>query len=69
MSINLAAEALHWLFSVTSNPTVQSIVIQSIGGLPMASEEKLLALRGDDMAMDGFAGLFAQPCPEEGLLL
>ncbi|PBK83072.1 hypothetical protein ARMGADRAFT_677873 [Armillaria gallica] len=52
MSINLAAEALHWLFSVTSNPTVQSIVIQSIGGLPMASEEKLVALRGDDRAMD-----------------
>ncbi len=51
MSINLAAEALHWLFSVTSNPTVQSIVIQSIGGLPMASEEKLLALR-NDRAMD-----------------
>ncbi len=52
MSINLAAEALHWLFSVTSNPTVQSIVIQSIGGLPMASEEKLVALRGYSDAMD-----------------
>ncbi len=52
MSINLAAEALHWLFSVTSNPTVQSIVIQSIGGLPMASEEKLVALRGNNYAMD-----------------
>ncbi len=52
MSINLAAEALHWLFSVTSNPTVQSIVIQSIGGLPMASEEKLLTLRGNNLAMD-----------------
>ncbi len=52
MSINLAAEALHWLFSVTSNPTVQSIVVQSIGGLPMASEEKLVALRGDDFAME-----------------
>ncbi len=46
MSTNLAAEALHWLFSVSSNPTVQSIVIQSIGGLPMASEEKFLELRG-----------------------
>ncbi len=52
MSINLAAEALDWLFSVTSNPTVQSIVIQSIGGLPMASEEKLVALRGNNLAMD-----------------
>ncbi|SJL04832.1 uncharacterized protein ARMOST_08203 [Armillaria ostoyae] len=45
-STNLAPEALHWLFSVSSNPTVQSIVIQSIGGLPMASEEKFQALRG-----------------------
>ncbi len=47
MSTNLAAEALHWLFSVSSNPTVQSIVIQSIGGLPMASEKMFLKLRGD----------------------
>ncbi|SJL04754.1 uncharacterized protein ARMOST_08124 [Armillaria ostoyae] len=47
MSTNLAAEALHWLFTVSSNPTVQSIVIQSIGGLPMASEKKFLELRGD----------------------
>ncbi|SJL04837.1 uncharacterized protein ARMOST_08208 [Armillaria ostoyae] len=45
-STDLAPEALHWLFSVSSNPTVQSIVIQSIGGLPMASEEKFQALRG-----------------------
>ncbi|KAK0227856.1 hypothetical protein IW262DRAFT_558338 [Armillaria fumosa] len=44
-STDLAPEALHWLFSVSSNPTVQSIVIQSIGGLPMASEEKCQALR------------------------
>ncbi|KAK0227833.1 hypothetical protein IW262DRAFT_1490017 [Armillaria fumosa] len=46
MSTDLAPEALHWLFSVSSNPTVQSIVIQSIGGLPMASEEKCQALQG-----------------------
>ncbi len=52
MSINLAAEALHWLFSVTSNPTVQSIVIQSIGGLPMTSEEKFLSLQGDTGNID-----------------
>ncbi|KAK0185868.1 hypothetical protein F5146DRAFT_1143386 [Armillaria mellea] len=45
MSINLVAEALHWLFSITSNPTVQSIVTQSIGGLPVALEEKFLALQ------------------------
>ncbi|KAK0185853.1 hypothetical protein F5146DRAFT_1227512 [Armillaria mellea] len=47
MSTNLAAEALHWLFAASSNPTVQSIVIQSIGGLPMASGKNFLELRGD----------------------
>ncbi|KAK0474799.1 hypothetical protein IW261DRAFT_1369119, partial [Armillaria novae-zelandiae] len=47
LSTNLAAEALHWLSSVSSNPTVQNIVIQSIGGLPMASEEKFFELRED----------------------
>ncbi|SJL04772.1 uncharacterized protein ARMOST_08142 [Armillaria ostoyae] len=52
MSTNLAAEALHWLFSVSSNPTVQSIVVQSIGGLPMASEEKFHSLQRDSMAVD-----------------
>ncbi len=52
MSTNLAAEALHWLFSVSSNLTVQSIVIQSIGGLPMASEDKFLELQGDSDAME-----------------
>ncbi|PBK62935.1 hypothetical protein ARMSODRAFT_558636 [Armillaria solidipes] len=51
-STNLAAEALHWLLSVSSNPTVQSIAMQSISGLPMASEERLLALRGDIAAAD-----------------
>ncbi|KAK0462437.1 uncharacterized protein EV420DRAFT_1734782, partial [Desarmillaria tabescens] len=33
-SVSLAAEALDWLFWVSSNPSVQSIVVQSIGGLP-----------------------------------
>ncbi len=51
-STNLAAEALHWLLSVTSNPTVQSIAMQSISGLPMASEERLLALRENIAAVD-----------------
>ncbi len=51
MSTKLAAEALDWLLSVSSNPTVQSIVIQSIGGLPMTSEEKFQALqRGTNTA-------------------
>ncbi|KAK0463650.1 uncharacterized protein EV420DRAFT_1100725 [Desarmillaria tabescens] len=35
VSIRLSVEALHWLFSVSSNPTVQSVVVESIGGLPM----------------------------------
>ncbi len=42
----LAAEALHWLFSVSSNPTVQSIVIQSVGGLPMASRKMVMGFCG-----------------------
>ncbi|KAK0227824.1 hypothetical protein IW262DRAFT_1454999 [Armillaria fumosa] len=51
-STNLAADALHWLLSVSSNPTVQSIAMQSISGLPMASEERLLALRENIGAVD-----------------
>ncbi|KAK0225000.1 hypothetical protein EDD85DRAFT_958727 [Armillaria nabsnona] len=47
MSANLAPEALHWLFSVSSNPTVHSIVIQSVGGLPMTSEGMFRALQDD----------------------
>ncbi|SJL12124.1 uncharacterized protein ARMOST_15545 [Armillaria ostoyae] len=34
-SVRLSVEALHWLFSASSNPAVQSIVVESIGGLPM----------------------------------
>ncbi len=49
-STNLAPEALHWLFSVSSNPTVQSVVLQSIGGLPMASEGMFEALQDDTEA-------------------
>ncbi|PBK62885.1 hypothetical protein ARMSODRAFT_556595 [Armillaria solidipes] len=45
-SKNLAVEALHWLFSVSSNPSVQSIVIQSVGGLPMASGKMFIDYRG-----------------------
>ncbi|KAK0229062.1 hypothetical protein EDD85DRAFT_794183 [Armillaria nabsnona] len=45
MSTKLAAEALDWLFSVSSNTSIQSIVIQSIGGLPMASEREFFKLK------------------------
>ncbi len=46
-STDLAPEALYWLFSVTSNPTVHSIVLQSIGGLPMASDGMFQAHQDD----------------------
>ncbi len=61
-STNLAAEALHWLFSASSNPTVQSIVIQSIGGLPMVSEDRLLALQGDNRVMDTLQNTLVTQC-------
>ncbi|KAK0441041.1 hypothetical protein EV421DRAFT_2020087 [Armillaria borealis] len=36
-SLRLSVEALQWLFSASSNPAVQSIVVESIGGLPMGA--------------------------------
>ncbi|KAK0186013.1 hypothetical protein F5146DRAFT_1227645 [Armillaria mellea] len=51
MSTNLAAEALDWLFSVSSNSGVQGIVVQSAGGLPMVSWE-LLQLQPSIRAME-----------------
>ncbi|PBK99478.1 hypothetical protein ARMGADRAFT_1125397 [Armillaria gallica] len=48
MSVNLAAEALAWLFSASSNPSVQSIVLQSVGGLPMSANEAFFALQSKD---------------------
>ncbi|KAK0239607.1 hypothetical protein EDD85DRAFT_787870 [Armillaria nabsnona] len=37
-SLRLSVEALQWLFSASSNPAVQSIVVESIGGLPMEAQ-------------------------------
>ncbi len=34
-SLRLSVEALQWVLSASSNPAVQSIVVESIGGLPM----------------------------------
>ncbi|KAK0200736.1 hypothetical protein DFS33DRAFT_1507424 [Desarmillaria ectypa] len=34
-------QAISWLYSTTFNPTLQSIVMQSIGGLPIASTQKV----------------------------
>ncbi len=39
-SPRLSVEALHWLFSASSNSAVQSIVMESIGGLPMEAQVK-----------------------------
>ncbi len=36
-SLRLSVEVLLWLFSASSNPAVQSIVMESIGGLPMGA--------------------------------
>ncbi|KAK0473449.1 hypothetical protein IW261DRAFT_1423662 [Armillaria novae-zelandiae] len=44
-STDLVPEVLSWLLSVSSDPAVPSIVLQTIGGLPMALEEKCLVLR------------------------
>ncbi len=41
VSGGLSVEALHWLFSMSSYPTVQSIVIQAIGGLHPALQSKV----------------------------
>ncbi|PBK78688.1 hypothetical protein ARMSODRAFT_1011232 [Armillaria solidipes] len=41
VSLRLSVEALQWLFSASSNPVVQSIVIESIGGLPMGALEEV----------------------------
>ncbi|PBK93096.1 hypothetical protein ARMGADRAFT_1080268 [Armillaria gallica] len=37
VSLRLSVEALHWLLSASPNLAVQSIVMESIGGLPMAA--------------------------------
>lgn len=42
LSNDLSVEALHWLFSVSSNPSVQSIATQAIGGLPGSSLQKVV---------------------------
>ncbi|KAK0451102.1 hypothetical protein EV421DRAFT_1212204 [Armillaria borealis] len=40
----LSVEALHWLFSMSSNPTVHSIVLQALGGLHPALRSKAQGL-------------------------
>ncbi|KAK0214019.1 hypothetical protein IW262DRAFT_291643 [Armillaria fumosa] len=43
----LSAEALHWLFSSSSNPTVHEIVIQSIAGLPLSARAAVKKVFGE----------------------
>ncbi|KAK0483893.1 hypothetical protein IW261DRAFT_1675497 [Armillaria novae-zelandiae] len=47
VSGELSVEALHELFSMSSNPTVQSIVLQAIGGLHPALQSKVESLFSD----------------------
>ncbi len=46
-SETLSVEALHWLFSSSSNPTVHGIVIQSIGGLPLSARAAVKKVFGE----------------------
>lgn len=52
-SSDLTVDSLHWLFCMSSNPTVQSIVIESVGALPMSSRSnpKVNALFGVNSEM------------------
>ncbi|KAK0232735.1 hypothetical protein IW262DRAFT_1259543 [Armillaria fumosa] len=43
----LSAEALHWLFSSSSNPTVHRIVVESIGGLPLSAQDVVKKVFGE----------------------
>ncbi|KAK0226641.1 hypothetical protein IW262DRAFT_1457879 [Armillaria fumosa] len=45
----LSVEALHWLFSSSSNPAVHAIVIQSIGGLPLSARAAVKKVFGEAM--------------------
>ncbi|KAK0226645.1 hypothetical protein IW262DRAFT_1543037 [Armillaria fumosa] len=46
-SATLSVEALHWLYSSSSNPTVHAIVIQSIGGLPFSARAAVKKVFGE----------------------
>ncbi|KAK0493139.1 hypothetical protein EDD18DRAFT_431297 [Armillaria luteobubalina] len=46
-SETLSVEALHWLFSSSSNPTVHGVVIESIGGLPLSARAAVKEVFGE----------------------
>ncbi|PBK78479.1 hypothetical protein ARMSODRAFT_42546 [Armillaria solidipes] len=58
VSGELSVDALHWLFSMSSNPIVQSIVIQAIGGLHPALQEKAKGLFNDIGLVEQLLGLY-----------
>ncbi|KAK0493142.1 hypothetical protein EDD18DRAFT_431553 [Armillaria luteobubalina] len=46
-SATLSVEALHWLYSSSSNPTVHVIVVQSIGGLSLSAMDAVKKVFGE----------------------
>ncbi|KAK0211820.1 hypothetical protein IW262DRAFT_1301730 [Armillaria fumosa] len=56
VSLRLSVEALQWLLSTSSNPAVQSIAVESMGGLPMAARVELQDILHGINYDDGFSG-------------
>ncbi len=72
----LSAEALHWLFSSSSNPTVHRIVVQSIGGLPLSAQDAVKKVFGEatdiraaqrDLLWDSMQHQWPSSKPEPGM--
>ncbi|PBK78431.1 hypothetical protein ARMSODRAFT_947339 [Armillaria solidipes] len=59
----LSVEALHWLFSMSSNPTVHSIVIQAIGSLHPALQSKAQGLFNNIDLMESTIECLSRPSP------
>ncbi len=51
-SLRLSAEALHWLLSASSNPAVQSIVMESIGRATYGSSGRRSSVGVEDIFCD-----------------
>ncbi|PBK93069.1 hypothetical protein ARMGADRAFT_146713 [Armillaria gallica] len=70
-SLRLSAEALQWLFSASPNLAVQSIVMESIGGLPMAALAEVEdVFRGSPSIVDVQVNLLSsvtEPCAVDGM--
>ncbi|KAK0451130.1 hypothetical protein EV421DRAFT_2032070 [Armillaria borealis] len=59
----LSVEALHWLFSMSSNPTVHSIIIQAIGSLHPALQSKAQGLFNNIDLMESTVECLSRPSP------